>query len=99
MNNQGKTKPGELLFILSQFCPTILMWVYGFKPIAISFTIWTFFILFQEWFWDTKTGKTMSQHYWSEGKRKKVGAVLIAVSMAIQFNFLVIHLIVPVFKK
>lgn len=98
MNNHGKTSPKELAFIFAQIIPTILMWVFGFYPMAIAFTIWTILFLLQEWFWDTKTGKTISQHFWFTGKGKKIQAVLICASILIQFIFLVVHLLVPVFR-
>ena len=99
MNNHGKIATKELLFILSQLIGTVLMWIFAFYPIAIAFTIWGILFILQEYLWDKKTDKTISQHFWTRGKVQKIGAVLICLAMAIQFGSLIVHLIVPVFSR
>ena len=97
MNNRGETTFKEILFILSQFIPTVIMWVCGFYPLAIAFTIWGILFCYQEFMWNKCGEGTISQYFWKVGKNKKFKAVIIVIAMAVQWAFLIHHLIWPVF--
>jgi hypothetical protein len=99
MNEKGSSIL-EIIFVAGMF---LLLLV----PSAI-FGQWWLFLVFMvfgiifgliEWIAKSKTGKTVSQHFWDFSKKHKVKAIIILVCMFIAWVFLLIHLGSKLFTK
>lgn len=82
----------NVLFIIVMLLPTILSGVFKFWPLFWVFV--TFDIIFgiEEFLWDKKTGKTVSQHFWKRSLKEKVKAIAILISWMVMCGALAWHL-------
>jgi undecaprenyl pyrophosphate phosphatase UppP len=89
---------GEVLFIIAMFLPTVLMGILKMWPLFWVFCIFDICFGLTEWLYVSRTGRTVSQHFWEYAKKKKVKAMAILASMGIMWTALLLHLGYKMFR-
>lgn len=82
----------EILFIIAMFIPTVMMAILKMWPLFWVFVIFDAIFGGVEIFYKTKSGKTVSQHFWAYSKEHKGRAIAILSSMGLMWLALLIHL-------